>query len=106
MRCVGELVATFRRKDKLVEFIHKMGSKERETILYFAYGSNLWTKRIHENNPSAKIKAVGLLQVNYMYDPLLGSRLGFGFALRLPLPQPNLYPFPIFLINQPSTALL
>jgi hypothetical protein len=33
------------------------------TFLYFAYGSNLWTGRIHENNRTAVMKDVGLLKV-------------------------------------------
>ncbi|KAI5718249.1 hypothetical protein M8J77_018673 [Diaphorina citri] len=38
-----------------------------DTFLYFAYGSNLNSKRIHVNNPSAKRKGVGLLK-DYRLD--------------------------------------
>ncbi|ODM95558.1 Gamma-glutamylcyclotransferase [Orchesella cincta] len=41
----------------------------KDTFLYFAYGSNLWTKRIHENNRTARMVAVGKLE---------GHRLDFG----------------------------
>ena len=34
----------------------------KETFLYFAYGSNLLTERIHINNPSAKFKSIGFLK--------------------------------------------
>ena len=33
-----------------------------ETFLYFAYGSNLLTKRIHHQNPSAVSKGPALLK--------------------------------------------
>uniref|UniRef100_A0A8D9B9F5 gamma-glutamylcyclotransferase n=1 Tax=Cacopsylla melanoneura TaxID=428564 RepID=A0A8D9B9F5_9HEMI len=39
----------------------------KDTFLYFAFGSNLNSKRIHVNNPSAKRKGVGLLK-NYRLD--------------------------------------
>ncbi|XKL67542.1 hypothetical protein PGB90_003033 [Kerria lacca] len=42
---------------------------ELNTFLYFAYGSNLLTKRIHINNPSAVRKGIGKLK---------GYRLDFG----------------------------
>jgi gamma-glutamylcyclotransferase len=35
-----------------------------KTFLYFAYGSNMLTKRIHINNPTAVHKHVGKLKVN------------------------------------------
>jgi len=51
-------------------FSRKMGTEaEKDTFLYFAYGSNLWTKRIHENNRTARMVAVGKLE---------GHRLDFG----------------------------
>jgi gamma-glutamylcyclotransferase len=34
------------------------------TFLYFAYGSNLLTKRIHINNPSAVRVGIGKLMVH------------------------------------------
>jgi hypothetical protein len=40
-----------------------MTGGDNETFLYFAYGSNLWTKRIHENNRSAEMKSTALLKV-------------------------------------------
>lgn len=33
-------------------------------FLYFAYGSNMLTKRIHINNPTAVQKDIGFLKVN------------------------------------------
>lgn len=33
-------------------------------FLYFAYGSNLWSKRIHINNPSAIRIGIGKLKVS------------------------------------------
>lgn len=36
----------------------------RSTFLYFAYGSNLWTKRIHLQNPSAIRKGIAELKVS------------------------------------------
>lgn len=33
-------------------------------FLYFAYGSNLLTERIHINNPSAKMVDIGKLKVS------------------------------------------
>lgn len=36
----------------------------RSTFLYFAYGSNLLTKRIHLQNPSAIRKGIAELKVN------------------------------------------
>lgn len=35
----------------------------RSTFLYFAYGSNLWTKRIHLQNSSAVRKGIAQLKV-------------------------------------------
>lgn len=37
----------------------------RSTFLYFAYGSNLWTKRIHLQNPSAIRKGIAELKVSF-----------------------------------------
>lgn len=37
---------------------------KRSTFLYFAYGSNLWTKRIHLQNSSAVRKGIAQLKVN------------------------------------------
>ena len=37
---------------------------KRATFLYFAYGSNLWTKRIHLQNSSAIRKGIAQLKVN------------------------------------------
>ena len=36
----------------------------RESFLYFAYGSNLWSERIRLNNRSARFKAIGRLEVS------------------------------------------
>ena len=36
---------------------------QHNCFLYFAYGSNLLKERIHMNNPSAKMIAVGKLKV-------------------------------------------
>ncbi|CAL8135419.1 unnamed protein product [Orchesella dallaii] len=58
----------FRNQVKLS--LRMMGTEaEKGTFLYFAYGSNLWTKRIHENNRTATMVAVGKLE---------GHRLDFG----------------------------
>jgi gamma-glutamylcyclotransferase len=38
--------------------------EEEETFLYFAYGSNLLTERIHLRNPSAAFCCVARLQVS------------------------------------------
>lgn len=40
---------------------------ELNTFLYFAYGSNLLTKRIHINNPSAVRKGIGKLKVKLIH---------------------------------------
>lgn len=37
---------------------------KRSTFLYFAYGSNLWTKRIQLQNSSAIRKGIAELKVN------------------------------------------
>lgn len=37
---------------------------KRATFLYFAYGSNLWTKRIHHRNPTAVRKGIAELKVS------------------------------------------
>lgn len=37
---------------------------KRATFLYFAYGSNLWTKRLHLQNSSAVRKGTAQLKVN------------------------------------------
>lgn len=51
------------KKVKLVQF----GTMaQQETFMYFAFGSNLWTKRIHENNRSANFVSVAKLQVNIL----------------------------------------
>ena len=42
----------------------------RRTFLYFAYGSNLLTERIHINNPSAVFKNIAMLD---------GHQLGFNY---------------------------
>lgn len=36
----------------------------RSTFLYFAYGSNLWTKRLQLQNPSAIRKGIAELKVS------------------------------------------
>ncbi|XP_076292780.1 gamma-glutamylcyclotransferase isoform X1 [Lasioglossum baleicum] len=42
-------------------------------FLYFAYGSNMLTKRIHINNPTAEWKDIGLLK-NFRLDFLTHSK--------------------------------
>lgn len=37
---------------------------KRSTFMYFAYGSNLWTKRIQLQNSSAVRKGIAKLEVN------------------------------------------
>ena len=48
-----------------------VGMAKKNTFLYFAYGSNLLTERIHINNPSARKLDIGKLEVglylNYYY---------------------------------------
>lgn len=41
-----------------------MQSQEEDTFLYFAYGSNLMSERIHLHNPSAEFCYVARLQVS------------------------------------------
>lgn len=36
-----------------------------ETFMYFAYGSNLLSKRIHIQNPTAKRRTIGKLKVRF-----------------------------------------
>uniref|UniRef100_A0A8D8U4N5 gamma-glutamylcyclotransferase n=1 Tax=Cacopsylla melanoneura TaxID=428564 RepID=A0A8D8U4N5_9HEMI len=50
-----------------VESSSTSSTDSKGTFLYFAFGSNLNSKRIHVNNPSAKRKGVGLLK-NYRLD--------------------------------------
>uniref|UniRef100_A0A8D9B8X9 gamma-glutamylcyclotransferase n=1 Tax=Cacopsylla melanoneura TaxID=428564 RepID=A0A8D9B8X9_9HEMI len=50
-----------------VESSSTSSTDSKDTFLYFAFGSNLNSKRIHVNNPSAKRKGVGLLK-NYRLD--------------------------------------
>lgn len=38
-------------------------SNDDKTFMYFAFGSNLLTQRIHINNPSAKFVDVAKLEV-------------------------------------------
>lgn len=38
----------------------------KETFLYFAYGSNLFKKRIRINNPTAEFIGIGRLDVSYL----------------------------------------
>ncbi|XP_043498132.1 gamma-glutamylcyclotransferase-like [Polistes fuscatus] len=49
------------------------------TFLYFAYGSNLLTKRIHFNNPTAVRKDIGRLK-NYRLDFITYSKRWGGAA--------------------------
>ena len=39
-------------------------TKINQFFLYFAYGSNLLTERIHVSNPSAKMLDIGMLKVS------------------------------------------
>lgn len=51
-------------------------------FLYFAYGSNLWSKRIHINNPSAvrvgigKLKVRNIIKLTTFNAKLLGLQIG------------------------------
>ncbi|XP_076035822.1 gamma-glutamylcyclotransferase-like isoform X2 [Oratosquilla oratoria] len=56
---------------------HKMAGQS--TFMYFAYGSNLYAKRIHINNPSAKKAAIGELK-NFRLDFNYYSRRWKGAA--------------------------
>lgn len=38
-------------------------AKNNSTFMYFAYGSNLLSNRIHIQNPSAVRKTIGVLKV-------------------------------------------
>lgn len=38
---------------------------KRSTFLYFAYGSNLWTKRLHLQNSSAVKQGIAELKVDF-----------------------------------------
>ena len=49
-------------------------SEAKETFLYFAYGSNLHTKRIHHQNPSAVFKDVAKLR-GYRLDFRISSQV-------------------------------
>lgn len=42
--------------------------KKNQSFLYFAYGSNLSTERIHINNPSAKSIAIAKLDVSISFN--------------------------------------
>lgn len=44
-----------------------MQGQEEESFLYFAYGSNLMSQRIHLQNPSASFCSVARLQVSAAY---------------------------------------
>lgn len=39
------------------------------TFLYFAYGDNLFTFRIHMNNPSAEFVSIARADVNVFFIP-------------------------------------
>ena len=49
-----------------------------KTFLYFAYGSNLSTERIHLNNPSAVAKGPALLK-GYKLAFNMGSNVSAGY---------------------------
>lgn len=53
-----------REWDKANSGCEIMQSQEEETFLYFAYGSNLMSERIHLHNPSATFCYVARLQVS------------------------------------------
>lgn len=40
-------------------------SMASKTFMYFSYGSNMQTERIHKNNPSAKQKTIGRIEVSF-----------------------------------------
>lgn len=46
-----------------------MGSK-RSTFMYFAYGSNLWTKRIRLQNKTAVRRGIAQLKVRVLLNNL------------------------------------
>lgn len=57
--------------------------QEGESFLYFAYGSNLLTERIHLRNPSAAFCCVARLQVSAPRGPCgRGGRISRGRFLR------------------------
>lgn len=49
----------------LNSFSRKMMDPIKDTFLYFAYGSNLFKKRIRINNPTAEFLGVGRLDVSF-----------------------------------------
>ncbi|XP_022130368.2 gamma-glutamylcyclotransferase-like [Pieris rapae] len=62
--------------------VHKL-----KTFFYFAYGSNLWTFRIHMNNPTAEFVSIGYLD-NYRLDFIRYSRF-WGGPTATPVPTAN-----------------
>ncbi|XP_045495369.1 gamma-glutamylcyclotransferase-like [Colias croceus] len=57
------------------------------TFLYFAYGSNIWTFRIHMNNPTAEFVSIGRLD-NYRLDFIKYSKF-WGGPTATPVPTAN-----------------
>ncbi|CAK1540176.1 unnamed protein product [Leptosia nina] len=57
------------------------------TFLYFAYGSNLWTFRIHMNNPTAEFVSIGRLD-NYRLEFIRYSKF-WGGPTATPVPTAN-----------------
>ncbi|XP_050666738.1 gamma-glutamylcyclotransferase-like [Leptidea sinapis] len=58
-----------------------------DTLLYFAYGSNLWSFRIHMNIPSAQFVSIGRLD-NYRLDFIKYSKF-WGGPTATPVPTAN-----------------
>lgn len=54
--------------------IDKYVPSVRSTFLYFAYGSNLWTKRIQLQNASAVRKGIAQLKVITLISLKFGSK--------------------------------
>ena len=52
------------------------------TFLYFAYGSNLLSKRIHINNPSAVRCGIGKLEVSLFKINILITNVWLEFSFR------------------------
>lgn len=66
-------------------------SNPKQTFLYFAYGSNLLTQRIHENNPSAIRYGIAKLP-NYRLDFNLHSPRWHGASATIaPTPESHVW---------------
>ena len=69
---IGLLFRSGSSSNNRLENVKNMASKETGSkFLYFAFGSNMCTKRIHINNPSAVFKHVAVVE---------GYKLFFGYS--------------------------